>query len=308
VGRVERAIKKLPGIVEATVNLATETAHIDYKPELVSPSDLESAIKDSGYEPIPLADDGSISSDESSSEDRMLLRDLRFALIFTVPLFFLAMGKMLIPGLHHWMMNLMSASMWMWLELLLATPVQFWAGRRFYRHGWAEIRHLSPGMNSLVLMGSSAAYGYSLLVLLAPAIFPTGTANIYFEAAAVIITLILFGRYLEAKAKGRTSDAIRKLIQLQPDTALVVRDGQTLNIPVSDLKPGDKILVRPGSRVPVDGVVVEGRSWVDESMLTGEPQAVEKTKWAARLFWHRLSRWYKKHRGQNRPYNGWLTG
>jgi Cu+-exporting ATPase len=132
-------------------------------------------------------------------------------------------------------------------------------------------------MNSLVLMGSSAAYLYSLLVLLIPGAFPPGTANVYFEAAAVIITLILFGRFLEAKAKGRTSDAIRKLIQLQPDTALVVRDGQTLNIPVSDLKPGDKILVRPGSRVPVDGVVVEGRSWVDESMLTGEPQAVEKT-------------------------------
>jgi Cu+-exporting ATPase len=277
VGRVERAIKKLPNVTEASVNLTTEIARVEYQTGELSQTAIEDAIRDSGYEPVPLSEDEKSSVDENAHENSLLLRDLRVALIFTIPLFALAMGKMSVPGLHEWMLDLMPSSFWNWTELVLATPVQIWAGRRFYRHGWAEIRHLSPGMNSLVLMGSSAAYGYSLLVLLAPAIFPTGTANIYFEAAAVIITLILFGRYLEAKAKGRTSDAIRKLIQLQPDTALVVRDGQTLEIPVSDLKPGDKILVRPGSRVPVDGVVVEGGSWVDESMLTGEPQAVEKT-------------------------------
>ncbi|MHC4707726.1 MAG: heavy metal translocating P-type ATPase [Planctomycetota bacterium] len=277
VGRVERAIKKLPDVTEASVNLTTEIAHVEYQSGELSQVTIENAIRDSGYEPVLLGDDEIVPADEDNGEDRLLRRDLRVALVFTIPLFALAMGKMSVPGLHEWMMDLMPSSFWNWTELVLATPVQIWAGRRFYQHGWTEISHLSPGMNSLVLMGSSAAYLYSLLVLLIPGAFPPGTANVYFEAAAVIITLILFGRFLEAKAKGRTSDAIRKLIQLQPDTALVVRDGQTLNIPVSDLKPGDKILVRPGSRVPVDGVVVEGRSWVDESMLTGEPQAVEKT-------------------------------
>jgi Cu+-exporting ATPase len=165
---------------------------------------------------------------------------------------------------------------WMWIELLLATPVQFYAGRRFYQQGWAEMRHLNPGMSSLVMLGTSAAYFYSLLALLTPQIFPAGSAKSYFEAAGVIITLILLGRLLEAIAKGRTSEAIKKLIQLQAKTARILRDGQETEIPIEDVVVDDLVLVRPGERLPVDGVVVEGSSFVDESMITGEPIPVEK--------------------------------
>jgi Cu+-exporting ATPase len=162
------------------------------------------------------------------------------------------------------------------VELLLATPVQFVAGWRFYRLAWAELRHLSPGMNTLVVMGSSAAYFYSLLAVLVPEIFPAGTANLYFEAAAVIITLILFGKHLEAKAKGRTSDAIRKLMRLRAKTARVVRDGEVTEVPIEEVVPGDFVQVRPGERIPVDGTVTEGSSYVDESMISGEPTPIEK--------------------------------
>ena len=165
---------------------------------------------------------------------------------------------------------------WMWIEFLLATPVLFYAGWRFFRTGWAELRHLSPGMNSLVMLGTSAAYFYSLLALLVPQIFPAGTATTYFEAAGVIVTLILLGRFLEAIAKGRTSQAIKRLMQLQVKTARVVRDGAEMEIPIEEVVAGDIVHVRPGERVPVDGVVTEGASYVDESMLTGEPVPVEK--------------------------------
>ena len=174
------------------------------------------------------------------------------------------------------MLRLAPETAWSWLQLLLATPVQFGAGRRFYRLGWAELRYFNPGMNTLVMMGSSAAFFYSLLALVAPQIFPTGTANLYFEASAVIITLILLGRYWEAKAKGRTSAAIGKLIQLQPKTAWVIRGTEEMEVAVDQVIPGDLVRVRPGERIPVDGSVTEGSSWVDESMITGEPEPVEK--------------------------------
>ena len=185
------------------------------------------------------------------------------------------MGKG-IPGLSGAMLSLLPERGWMWIEFLLATPVQFYAGWRFYRTGWAELSHFSPGMNSLVMLGSSAAYVYSLLALIVPAIFPHGTATTYFEAAGVIITLILLGRFLEAIARGRTSQAIKRLLQLQVKTARVLRDGVEMEIPIEQVVSGDLVHVRPGERVPVDGVVTEGASYVDESMLTGEPIPVEK--------------------------------
>jgi Cu+-exporting ATPase len=210
------------------------------------------------------------------AEQAALLRDLRLALAFTLPVVFLAMTPMVVPGLDSAMVRLLPQKAWHWLELLLATPVQFIAGRRFYRQGWAELRHFSPGMNTLVMLGSSAAYFYSVLTVVVPAIFPAGTANRYFEASAVIITLILVGKLLEARAKGRTSDAIRKLVRLQPETALVERAGASTEVPVAELVPGDRIFVRPGDRVPVDGRIVDGTSYVDESMITGEPVPVSK--------------------------------
>ncbi|TNF71554.1 MAG: heavy metal translocating P-type ATPase, partial [Acidobacteria bacterium] len=277
VSRVERAVAKLPGVVDVAVNLATEKATVDYLPEEVDPAAIRAAIADAGYEPEEQTDSPDREQAAREAEQQSLLRDLRLAAALTLPLVFIAMVPMMVPGVAVWMHRLLPAGAWRWIELALATPVQFVAGRRFYRQGWAELRHLSPGMNTLVMMGSSAAYFYSLLAVVRPQIFPTGTANLYFEAAAVIITLILFGKYLEARAKGRTSEAIRKLVQLQPKTARVVRNGETTEIPIEEVVPGDFIQVRPGERIATDGVVVEGRSFVDESMITGEPIPVEKS-------------------------------
>ncbi|MGB6642156.1 MAG: heavy metal translocating P-type ATPase, partial [Thermoanaerobaculia bacterium] len=277
VARVEKAVAKLPGVQEVTVNLATEKAAVEYLPEMVGPAQIRAAIVDAGYEPEEPTASPDREQAARQAEQQSLLRDLQLAAALTIPLVFVAMAPMMVPGVAAWMHRLLPEGGWRWIELALATPVQFVAGRRFYRQGWAELRHLSPGMNTLVMMGSSAAYFYSLLAVLVPQIFPAGTANLYFEAAAVIITLILFGKYLEAKAKGQTSEAIRKLVQLRPKTARVVRNGETTEIPIDDVVPGDLIQVRPGEKIATDGVVTEGMSYVDESMITGEPVPVEKT-------------------------------
>jgi Cu+-exporting ATPase len=155
--------------------------------------------------------------------------------------------------------------------------VLFGAGARFFRHGWAEVKSLSPGMSTLVMLGGTAAWAYSVLALVAPQVFPEGTAHYYFEAAATIVTLILLGKFLEARAKGRTSDAIRRLLRLQPPTARVLRDGAEVEVPVAAVVPGDLVAVRPGERLPVDGVVENGESYVDESMITGEPMPAAKS-------------------------------
>ena len=275
--RIERALKKLPKVIDARVNLAMETATVDFEPGRIDLADIQAAVREAGYEPVASTEPTDDGLQAGDAQVTSLLHDLRLAVVFTMPLLVLSMGAMALPGLQELMHRLLPSAAWRWIELALATPVQFWAGRHFYRHGWAEIRHRSPGMNTLVLMGSSAAYFYSLVVLLAPRIFPAGTANLYFEAAAVIVTLILFGRYLEAKAKGRTSAAIRKLVELQPKTATVIRDGRILDIPVAQVIAGDLVQVRPGERIPVDGEITEGESWVDESMITGEPTPVEKS-------------------------------
>lgn len=275
VTRVERTLQKQPGVEAATVNLATESATIDYLPETVDPKQILEAIARAGYDPVETSN----TQDEEAAlgtENLDLLRDLRLAVSLTLPLLVISMGPMLVPGLQDARSALLPARAWGWVELLLATPVQFVAGRRFYAQGWAEIRHGSPGMSSLVMMGSSAAYFYSLLAVLAPELFPVGTANLYFEAAAVIITLILFGRFLEARAKGHTSEAIRKLMRLQVKTARVIRDGELVEIPIDQVVPGDLLQVRPGERIPVDGLLTEGASFVDESMISGEPVPVEK--------------------------------
>ena len=262
VAAVERSIARLPGIGSATVNLATERVAVDYASDAVSPARIKDAIREAGYRPVDL----DIGRDAREAEMRRLRVDLGVAVACTLPLLVLAMGPMLVPGLPVWPA----------LELLLATAVQLFAGRRFYRQAWAELRHLAPGMSTLVALGSSAAYGYSVLAVLAPGMFPAGTAHRYFEAAAAIVTLVLLGRYLESRARGRTSAALRSLAELRPPTALVLRDGERRELPVAEVVPGDRILVRPGERIPVDGVVREGSSWVDESMITGEPLPVEK--------------------------------
>ena len=276
VGRVERAIQRLPGVVEGIVNLATEKASVVYLPKMLQPARVVDAITAAGYTASEdISQTAPSGAGEVDAEQLRLRGSLLFAAVFTLPLVFVAMAKYL-PVVGPAMLGLLSEHDWMWIELLLATPVQFYAGRRFYRGGWAELRHLNPGMNSLVMLGTSAAYVYSALALTVPSIFPAGTAQTYFEAAGVIITLILLGRYLEAFAKGRTSQAIKRLLQLQVKTARVVRQGTEIEIPIEAVVVDDLVQVRPGERIPVDGVVTEGMSYVDESMLTGEPIPVEK--------------------------------
>ena len=274
VGRVERALKKQQGVESATVNLATEQAVVTFDPGAIDAAALMAAVDEAGYKAVS-TDEGAGSDESREREQAELKRLVAFSAVCAVPLVTIAMAPMLWPALGEAMTELLPASAWHWLELLLATPVQFYAGRRFYRQGWGEIRHLNPGMSTLVMMGSSAAYFYSVLAIIAPGLFPPGTANLYFEASATIITLILAGKYLEARAKGRTSAAIRKLVELQPKTARVVRDGETLEVAIADVVHDDEVSVRPGERIPVDGVVVDGSSYVDTSMVTGEPVPVE---------------------------------
>lgn len=276
VGRVERAIRKLPGVLVASVNLATEKASVDYLPASVSTGQISAAIKEAGYEPRPIEGAGGETADARDREQAELKRLLWISGLCSLPVVLIAMAPMMIPALGSAMTGWLPPGAWHWLEFVFATPVQFYAGWRFYKHGWAELKHLSPGMNTLVMMGSSAAYFYSVFAVIAPQVFPPGTANLYFEAAAVIITLILMGKYLEAKAKGRTSAAIQKLMQLQAKTARVLREGESREIAIEDVVPGDLVQVRPGERIPVDGEVTEGASYVDESMITGEPIPVEK--------------------------------
>ncbi|MCG6941661.1 MAG: heavy metal translocating P-type ATPase [Thiohalocapsa sp.] len=276
VARVERAIKALPGVITATVNLTTESAAVEYLPATVSRERIAQAIRAAGYEPA--AADAAPDAEHARHERelRALRRDLIFAAALTVPLLLISMAPMFLPGVRALLLKLAPLPAWDWIELALATPVLLWSGRRFITRGWAELRHLSPGMDTLVLMGSWSAYLYSLAALTMPQAFPEGTAHLYFEATGVIITLILLGRYLEAVAKGRTSQAIRRLVGLQPKTARVVSaDGET-EMPADAVVPGDLIAVRPGERIPVDGTLTEGRSHVDESMISGEPEPVSK--------------------------------
>ncbi|NQV85213.1 MAG: copper-translocating P-type ATPase [Rhodospirillales bacterium] len=278
VARLEKVLSALPGVNSAEVNLATEKAHVSYTPGVLDANGLVRAVEQAGYEGRAITN-GEVNiedHDHHASETQTLRRNVVFAAALTVPLFLIAMLKM-VPGIGDGMMVTLSERGWIGVEFLLATPVLFYAGRRFFVSGWAELSHLSPGMNSLVMLGASAAYFYSVAALVAPGLFPVGTANSYFEAAGVIVTLILIGRYLEALAKGRTSEAIKKLMQLQAKTARVIRDGKETEIPIEDVVAGDLVVVRPGERLAVDGVVTDGASYVDESMISGEPVPVEKS-------------------------------
>jgi Cu+-exporting ATPase len=198
------------------------------------------------------------------------------AIVATLPLFVMEMGSHLFPAFHHALMQVLAPETNRLIQLALATVVLAGPGRRFFAKGVPNLWRRTPDMNSLVVVGTSAAYAYSLVATLAPQALPAGADHVYFEAAAVIVTLVLLGRFLEARAKGRTSAAIRHLVGLQPQTAHVLRDGDYVERPIAEVVAGDRLRIRPGERIPVDGVVLEGRSYVDESMITGEPVPVEK--------------------------------
>ncbi|MGE6792144.1 heavy metal translocating P-type ATPase [Pseudomonas guineae] len=280
VGRVEKALANVPGVLEATVNLATERARVRHLAGVASKADLEAAVEQAGYKPRRLSAETATAGDQDAerreSEARALRRDLFVASILTLPVFILEMGSHLIPAMHHWVMGGLGQQTSWYIQFALATLVLFGPGLRFFRKGVPALLRVAPDMNSLVSLGTAAAYGYSVVATFIPKVLPQGTANVYFEAAVVIVTLILLGRTLEARAKGRTSQAIKRLVGLQAKTARVERNGKTIEIALDQVTTGDFVLVRPGEKIPVDGEVVEGTSYVDESMITGEPVPVSK--------------------------------
>ncbi|KGM30202.1 heavy metal translocating P-type ATPase, partial [Inquilinus limosus] len=225
---------------------------------------------------IGAEDAGDRERDARAAETKALGRSLAVAAVLTLPVFVLEMGTHLVPAIHDLVMTTIGIQQSWILQFVLASAVMFGPGLRFFRKGVPALLRAAPDMNSLVALGTAAAWGYSVVATFLPGVLPAGTANVYYEAAAVITTLILLGRYLEARAKGRTSEAIRRLVGLQPKTARVVRDGKTLDLALEEVRAGDTVLVRPGERVPVDGEVVEGQSFVDEAMITGEPVPVAK--------------------------------
>ena len=278
VGRVERALQAVPGVAEAAVNLATERATVRGTADAAT---LAKAVEAAGYPARP-AQLGSVADNDEAlakkdAERGRLKRDFWIAAVLALPVFVLEMGSHMIPGAHALIDRTIGTQQSWYLQCVLTTLVMFGPGLRFYQFGIPALARLAPDMNSLVAVGTLAAYGYSLVATFFPAVLPAGTINVYYEAAAVIIALILLGRFLEARAKGRTSAAIQRLVSLQAKTARVRRQGQTTDLPIADVVPGDIIEVRPGERVPVDGDVIEGESYVDESMISGEPVPVSKS-------------------------------
>jgi P-type Cu+ transporter len=282
VGNVERALRGVPGVTGASVNLATERASVDWDPARADQAALASAVAAAGYElaetPAP-ALPGTAEEDREQAardtEQRRLGRRVIVGIALSIPIVLGSMTE-LFPWVPGWLRN-------PWTLLLLATPVQFWVGADFHRGFVRDLRHRSASMSTLVSLGTSAAYVWSVAVTLWPHAFMALGAMPYYETAAVVITLVALGRWLEARARGRTSEAIRRLVALAPRTARVLRDRQEIDVPTLDVVVGDLVRIRPGERVPVDGEIVEGASTLDESMLTGESLPVTKTPGATVL-------------------------
>lgn len=279
VGRVERVLKKQPGVQEVSVNLATERASV----RLLAGTPVQAlvaAIAKAGYSASPVAQDGQAAdaqAERQAAERAQLQRSLLWALVLALPVFVLEMGGHLWPALHGWIdAHIGMRNSWL-LQCALTAAVLMGPGRRFYLLGVPALLRGAPDMNSLVALGTAAAFAYSAVATFAPGLLPAGTVHVYFEAAAVIVALILLGRFMEARAKGQTSEAIRRLVQLQASTARVQRqDGQWQEVDIAQVLTGDVLQVRPGERIPVDGVVLQGASFVDESMISGEPVPVAK--------------------------------
>ncbi|MBY5707596.1 copper-translocating P-type ATPase [Rhizobium leguminosarum] len=278
VSRVERALKAVPGVTQASVNLATEKATIRYVSGATTSAAISAAIRNAGYESkttVNVATEDQ--EDRRDVEIRSLARQLLLSAVLTLPLFVVEMGSHFIPGVHEFVMDTIGMRESLYLQFALATIVLFGPGLVFFRKGVPNLLRWTPDMNSLVVLGTTAAWAYSVVATFLPSALPAGTVNVYYEAAAVIITLILLGRYLEARAKGKTSQAIKRLLGLQAKTAFVDHGGEFVEIQISDVVVGDVIRIRPGEKVPVDGTVVTGASYVNEAMITGEPVPVLKS-------------------------------
>ncbi len=272
---IERALKKVDGVLHVSVNYASEKAAVSYATGAVTRADLVAAVRKAGYDVVESAADEEPEDAEAAAREaeiRHQWRRLIVGIVFSLPLFVMSMSR------DFGLLGMWSHAVWVnWLFWALATPVQFYVGWDYYVGGYKSLRNGSANMDVLVAMGSSVAYFYSIAVLIAKTFGSNALGDhVYFETSAVIITLIVLGKLLEARAKGRTSEAIKKLIGLQAKTARVVRNNVELDIPIAEVVQGDQVVVRPGEKIPVDGVVVNGRSAVDESMITGESLPVDK--------------------------------
>ncbi|PKB76716.1 MAG: copper-translocating P-type ATPase [SAR202 cluster bacterium MP-SAtl-SRR3965592-G1] len=280
VSHIENALREVPGVAEANVNLGVERATVEFIPGMVELSDLQAAVEGAGYRVEGFNDSGDQERELERLSKVKEIRELRNRLMFAgAGAILLFLGTF---DVFPWVSNLMGRNYYPFLLWALATPVQFWAGSNFYTSGLGALRHGTSNMHTLIALGTTVAYAYSVTVVLLDAFSPGVLADngieakVYFDTAAIIVALILLGRFLEAGARGRTSEAIRRLIGLRPTSARVLRDGNEIDIPVDQVIIGDTVMVRPGEKIPVDGLVTDGYSAVDESMLTGESMPVEK--------------------------------
>ena len=281
--RVEKALKAVPGVSGVTVNLATERAHINWDPKVSDSQDANlkvlAAVHKAGYEASVLEQHAAPSLAEAQARDletSALLRALWVSLALTLPIFLVEMGAHLIPAIHQFVHETIGMQRSWVAQSVLGTLVLVGPGRIFFTKGLPALWHLAPEMNSLVALGAGSAWAYSMMATYWPQALPDGTRFVYFEAAAVIVTLILLGRALEARAKGRTGAAIKHLIGLQPRQARVLINGHPTDTDIDAVKPGDLILVRPGEKIATDGVIIEGQPYIDEAMISGEPIPVTK--------------------------------
>ncbi|XZE44496.1 heavy metal translocating P-type ATPase [Pirellulaceae bacterium SH467] len=276
VRRVENGLKKLPSVQQATVNLATERAlvRLEHPPMASDIATIRAAISKLGYEPVDLQAKRTTTAEPSETD--ALWRMTVGASLFAIPTVILAMAPMLSEQVMAWMMQWLTMEQWNWVMLLLTLPVQFWFGRRFMRLGAKSLFSTSPDMNALILLGTMAAFLFSALVTIFPTWFPVASRHVYFEASAVVITLVLLGKYLETKSRHQASDAMKVLLKLVPKTATVIRHGESVSIPAEEVQLHDLIEVQPGTAIAVDGVVESGSTYIDESMVTGESVPVAK--------------------------------
>jgi Cu+-exporting ATPase len=273
--RIEGALSEIPEVVSASVNLASEKATVEYLAGQVTMRELRKAVEGSGYSITAEEGASEAESDSLAEASRRETRTLRKKFLVAGAIGVFMLLNVISELSTGWMPSFLANRYLMWV---LATPVQFWAGWQFYKGLWAGLKHKTANMNTLIAIGTSVAYIYSAAVILFPEFIAEGgrEAHVYFDTAVIIIALILLGRFLEARAKGQTSEAIKKLMGMQAKTARVIRDGAEEDVPVDEVVVGDEVIVRPGEKLPVDGVIVEGRSSIDESMVTGESIPVEK--------------------------------
>ncbi|MEB3767537.1 heavy metal translocating P-type ATPase [Acinetobacter sp. MD2] len=279
VGRVEKALTQVNGVLAVSINLATEKAQLRLTDDVID-GQLIQAVQKAGFAANVVQAQQLNAVDELTQrreqDAQSLQRDFYIALVLTLPVFILEMGGHLIPTWHHWIAHTLGTSTSQWIQFICTTLVLLFPARRFYQKGVPALLRFAPDMNSLVTLGTLAAYSFSCVAMFLPNLLPLNNQHVYFESAAMIVTLILLGRYFEAKAKGRTSAAIQHLLGLQPKTAKIIQNAEVLTVDISQVKVGMRVLIQPGEKIPVDGQVIDGNSFVDESMMSGEPLAVAK--------------------------------